>query len=199
MATEKKPAPPSSAAPRASRMWMLPAVAVGVLAVAILGMYLWERSAVREVERRLTAEKAQVVAEKAEVVKRAGEIYLQERKDALSLFAMPLAWAVRREVNAGNFDQVDQYFTEVVKRKGFGRAVFATPNGAIKVSSDRKYQGRPFETLFPAELLTLEQARLIEPSPGHFVIAIPILGLSERQGVVAIDYSPEPSPIAISP
>jgi hypothetical protein len=159
-------------------------------------MYLWQRSAVGDAERRLEGEKAQVVAEKAAVVKQATEVVAQKRKDALSLFAMPLAWAVRREVNAGNLDQVDQYFTEVVKQPGFTRAVFASADGIVKVSSDRKVLGQRFDELYPAELLSLEETRLVEVTPGTLVVVVPIMGLSQRQGVIAIDSTQGPLPFA---
>lgn len=206
MSDEKSPqatpaSPPSSpppmppTPPRARRAWRWPAVGVALFLLAILGMYLWQHAAVTEVERRLGDEKAQVVAEKAALLKRAGEVYLEGRKDALSLFAMPLAWAVRREVIAGNLDQVDQYLTEVVKQKGFERAVLATPDGVIRVSSDRKYLGQPFQALFPAALLAAEHSQVVEPAPGRFVVVVPILGLAERQGVLAVGYAPPPSPV----
>jgi len=186
----------ASAPPIPRPTWRLPAVAAAVLLVVVLGMYLWQRSAVGDAERRLEGEKAQVVAEKAAVVKQATEVVAQKRKDALSLFAMPLAWAVRREVNAGNLDQVDQYFTEVVKQPGFTRAVFASADGIVKVSSDRKVLGQRFDELYPAELLSLEETRLVEVTPGTLVVVVPIMGLSQRQGVIAIDSTQGPLPFA---
>lgn len=174
------------------RRSFLPIVLAVTVVLVFAAMNVWRSVSVRRAEDRLEAETARFAAERTDLVERTAAVYVQGKADALTLFAIPLAWAVRREVISGNLDQVDQYFTELVKLKGFSRVVLAGADGAILVSSDRKHLGGRFETLYPPELLAVQHTRLVEASPGKYVVVVPIMGLNERRGTLAVSYEPEP-------
>jgi hypothetical protein len=156
---------------------------VVVVAVVFGGMYFWNRLALERAEQRFAAEKA-------EFLRKAATQHAQDQKSALLLFSRPLAWAVRREMMSGNLDQIDQYFTELVRLKGFQRLVLAKADGTIAVSSDRKFLGSRFDSVYPARYLTVGQITVEEPQPGHYLIVVPIVGLSARLGVLVIAYVP---------
>jgi len=176
------------------RRFSLPIGLAIALVLVFALMNVWRSVSLRRVEDRLEAEVARFTAERTELVRRTTEVYVQGKTDSITLFSIPLAWAVRRDVISGNLDQVDQYFTELVKLKGFARIVLAGTDGAILVSSDRKHLGGRFEALYPPDLLAVQQTRLVETAPGRYVIAVPIMGLNERRGTLAVTYEPEPLP-----
>jgi hypothetical protein len=109
-------------------------------------------------------------------------------RQSLTTFAVPLAWAIRRELMAGNLDQVDQYVSELVKQPGFEQVVVAKPDGTVAVASDRRNIGVPFDSLYPVRYLTTDQIDVEEMAPGTWRVFVPVMGLNARLGTVAIDY-----------
>jgi hypothetical protein len=158
---------------------------IGVLAVAWLA--LSKGMAVKQAEDAAAAERAallnQVAAERTGMA-----------RQLLTSFSLPLAWAVRREMMAGNLDQVDQYVTELVRQPGFEQVVVAQPDGKIVVASDRKNQGKAFASLYDKRYLAADRISLQETAPGKWLVVVPILGLNARLGTVAIAYRlPQPA------
>ena len=76
-----------------------------------------------------------------ELIARADIRYIDIQRQDLRLFALPLAWSVRKELMRFNYDQIDEYFNELIKRKGFAMVMLVDPSGIIKVSTDRKLLG----------------------------------------------------------
>lgn len=157
-------------------------IIVAAIGLAIIGwLYVSKGMAVRQAEDT-------AAAQRAEMVKQATAQHAETVKQSLTMFSVPLAWAIRREMMADNLDQVDQYVTDLVKQKGFERMVVAKTDGAVAVASDRKNLGSPFGSLYAERYLTLEQISVEETSPGKWLVIVPILGLNARLGTVAIEY-----------
>lgn len=167
-----------------------------VILAALGGVYIWKEIDLNRAERQIILQKEQFAAQKAELVKKSAALYAQDKKDALSLFSVPLAWAVRREMISGNLDQIDQYFTELVKVKGFTRIVLAKADSVVALSSDRKFLGAKFDSVYPAEYLTAEQTQILESAPGQYLLVVPIMGLNKKLGTLVISYTAEAFPLA---
>ena len=168
-------------------------IVVALIGAAIIGWLAVSKGmAVRQAEQAAAAQRAAWVTE---IEAREADM----QKQSLQTFAIPLAWAIRRELMAGNLDQVDQYASELVKQTGFEEVVVAKADGVVAVASDRKNIGIPFDSLYPARYLTADQIDVEETSPGRWQVFVPIMGLNARLGTVAIDYTTQPAVPQASP
>jgi hypothetical protein len=168
-------------------------IVVALIGTAIIGWLVVSKGmAVRQAEQAAAAQRAAWVTEIE--AREAGMT-----KQSLQTFAIPLAWAVRRELMADNLDQVDQYVSELVKQTGFEQVVVAKADGVVAVASDRKNLGIRFDSLYPVRYLTTEQIDVEETTPGRWQVFIPIMGLNARLGTVAIDYTTQPAAPDASP
>ncbi|MEI6846835.1 MAG: hypothetical protein WCK32_02180 [Chlorobiaceae bacterium] len=111
-----------------------------------------------------------------------------QRQD-IGLFAVPLAWAVRKELIKQNYDQIDEYFNQLIKRKVFGLIMLVDPSGTITVSTDRKFQGRSFSSRYPGLKLNAAGAVSYKVQEGKSLYLIPVMGLNERIGTIVFLYS----------
>ena len=133
--------------------------------------------------RYLGEEKVKELVELAE----SRSVVLQ-RQD-IQLFALPLAWSVRKELMRANYDGIDDYFNELIQRKGFGVIMLLDPAGTIKVSTDRKLQGNSFLRRYPQmKLGALVQVSYALPE-GKSMFLVPVMGLNSRLGTIAFIYS----------
>lgn len=105
---------------------------------------------------------------------------------SLSEFGTALAWAVRGEMIRNNLDQVDQFFTEIVKLPGTERALLADADGKVVVSTDRRHLGAEASTVVPPEALLLPQVTVRSEADGTLLLVVPIMGLNDRLGTVFV-------------
>jgi cobalamin synthase len=153
--------------------------AIGIAIIAWLAVS--KGMAIRQVEQAAAAQRTELLAQ-------AAAQQAQATRQALTMFAVPLAWAIRRELMADNLDQVDQYVTDLVKMKGFERVVVAKPDGTVVVASDRKNLGAAFASLYAERHLAADQVGTEETAPGRWLVVVPVMGLSARLGTLAIEY-----------
>ncbi len=111
-----------------------------------------------------------------------------QRQD-IQLFALPLAWSVRKELMRSNYDQIDEYFNELIHRKGFGVIMLLDPSGTIKVSTDRKLQGSSFLMRYPQMKLAASVPVSYAMPDGKSMFLVPVMGLNARIGTIAFLYS----------
>lgn len=168
-------------------------IIVAAVAIAVIGWLAVSKGmAVKQLEEAAAAEHAELTkqadARHAETMKQVVVQRTEAVKQSLSMFGLPLAWAVRREMMANNLDQVDQYVTDLVKQPGFERVVVAKADGVVAVASDRKQQGAAFGSLYPERYLTAEQISAEETAPGKWLLVVPVMGLNARLGTLAIEY-----------
>lgn len=160
------------------------------LAVVMLGMYAWKWTAVKAVEDKLTLAEAQHVQARSLLIEQAGQLADRRNEEMLRQFSIPFAWAIRRELMAGNLDQIDQYFTSLVQIAGFQSAILAQPDGKIVVASDRKRLAQAFASLYPEQSLRVEATKIERTQDGRLRTIIPILGLNQNLGIVVVEYRP---------
>ena len=120
------------------------------------------------------------------LTKRAEIRYIEIQRQELKLFALPLAWSVRKELMRFNYDQIDEYFIELFKRKGFGVIMLVDPSGTIKVSTDRKLQGTPFSRSYPGMNLGSSELVFYPVQQGKSMFMVPVMGLNEKIGTIAL-------------
>jgi len=191
-----EPAAAARSKPHASLCTNRQAVAVAVIAALILAgiMYIWKESAVKNVEENLTAQKQQMTRElmtqRDAALRQATESGVRRTALFLRHFATPVAWAVRAEMMRGNLDQINQYLVDLVKLKGFTRAVLAKADGVIAVSSDKKFEGAAFTTLYAATLADAQHIQLAEGKNQEHLLVIPVMGLTGRLGTLVLTYTP---------
>ena len=191
--TEIDPNQQASGAPGFWHRYRLPIV-VAVIGIAIIGwLYVSNGIAVRQAQDAVTQAQESVAAQRAEWDKQAEARQAAMVKQSLSQFAVPLAWAIRREMMGGNLDQVDQYVTDLVKLEGFEGVTVAKADGSIVVASDRRHLGAAFGSLYAERYLTAEQISAEETAPGQWLLVVPVMGLNTRLGTVAIDYRAPPT------
>lgn len=161
-------------------------IIVAVAAAAVIG---WLYSAK---ENALEAVQGAAAAERANVARQAEVQHAATLKQSLGLLGVPLAWALRRELMAGNLDQIDQYVGELVRLEGIHEVVVADTDGVITVASDRRHAGAAFTSLYPERYLSTDEIVVDEVAAGHWLLVAPLMGLSGRLGTVVLGYQPPP-------
>lgn len=193
MNTTEKTAYPQTVGMDTSRKVILGLGAILVLVV--IGMYIWKTAAVGAVAEQLAQVEAQQAQAHAQLLDQARQLDARRGEEALRRFSIPFAWVIRREVMAANLDQVDQYFTDLVKMEGFQAAVLAQPDGKIVVASDRKKLAETFSSLYPAQYLQADAIKIDHAANGGLRAIIPIMGLNQHLATLVLEYTPPAYPL----
>ncbi|NTU97381.1 MAG: hypothetical protein HGA62_06175 [Chlorobiaceae bacterium] len=154
----------------------------------VLERWLGERNLRKEQERS----KNELTALEAKASKNCIDV---QRRD-IGLFALPLAWSVRKELMHGNYDQIDEYFSELIKIRDFRVFILVEPDGMIRVSTDRKLQGTAFSVLYPGMEIGVQRPVSYGLRDGSSLFVLPVMGLSGRLGTVAFVYSYQQNPLS---
>jgi hypothetical protein len=168
-------------------------VSLALLALLII-VFAWGRWTAGVGERRLATERQQltqqVEAERAAMQREMHETLARELRELQNLFGHALAWSVRSAMLRNNLDEIDQYFTDLVKNPRVTLVLLADNGGKVLRASDRKYLEVPFTDHYPAELLKVEGVN-VQPDEGNRQrLVLPIQGLTERLGTVLLVYTP---------
>lgn len=154
----------------------------------------WQSLAQKRLEAKLDTDRAAMTAQ-ADTDRQAllGQLRTRAQEaSAASLreFGTALAWAVRGEMIRNNLDQVDQFFTEIVKLPGTERALLAGVDGKVVVSTDRRHLGVEARTVVPPEALALPQVTVRSEADGTLLLVVPVMGLNDRLGTVFVSRQP---------
>lgn len=147
-----------------------------LLMIAVAGTYAWKNMAVAKARTDLT--------------QRAEQLLGEQNKTYLELVAVPLTWAVRGEMIRDNIDQVNQYLAQFIKEKGMKELVVARPDGKVVAATNKKLEGAAITDSFPAEVLQVDSTTLTTMSNGEIMIVSPVMGLSEKLGIMVLVYKP---------
>ena len=146
---------------------------VFVLIVVIIILLLWALIKIRIVENRSLKEKDQLV-----------NLY-ELSMDSLHLSNMELTakvftWAIRSEMTRQNMEQVNQFFSAIVKEPGIRKIQLIDPVSArVLLSSDKKDEGTIVEDTL---VLQAEKTIHLSSEAGERIIS-PVMGL-DRKSVV---------------
>ena len=168
--------------PRSSRVSLYAIVALVLLVVV---MFFWKGCAVRSAEQRVAAVRAEMQADMETVEQRLRELTDERVEELLQLLGVPLGWAVRTEAISDDYDQIEEYANLLVKEPRVRRVVFVTPEGSVRVSTDRKLQGEPAASYF-GDLVRQERITLRRDEAGDYQLMVPILGYSGRLGSLVV-------------
>lgn len=160
------------------------------LVVVVVGMVFWKTAAVNTVETKMVELQAQQAQARSDLIEQARQLDGRRAEAALTRFSTPFAWAIRRELMASSLDQVDQYFTELVRIEGFQSAVLATPDDKVVVASDRKNLAAVFSSLYPAQYLQAKEIQVERAASGNLRAIVPIMGLNQHLGTVVLEFAP---------
>ena len=167
-----------------------------LLALLLVIVFIWSRVSIGAAEARLESERQEMTrkfeSDRAALLARLKDYTVRQDDESQRRFGMALAWAVRGELIRNNLDQVDQFFNEMVRMARVERVVLAGPDGKLLLSSDKRYQGGDFSTLYPAELLATSQVAVLAGAEGKKQVVVPVMGLTARLGTVVMDYAPMP-------
>jgi len=140
-------------------------------------------------DQKLRNQQLRFEAEKHEMSETLQTSYTDVQHKDIRLFSLALAWAVRSELMRENYDQIDQYFIELIKQNGFGTVMLMDTQGFVKVSSDRNLQGKLFSTLYPSLSLNEEQLVSYPLSGTRSLFVLPVMGLNAKIGTIAFLYT----------
>lgn len=107
----------------------------------------------------------------------------------IRLFALSLAWSVRSELMRENYEQIDQYFVELIRQTGFGAVMLIDPQGVVKVASDRNLKGKSFYALYPSASINEERLVSYPLSATKSLFVLPVMGLNAKIGTIAFVYT----------
>ncbi len=165
-------------------------ILVGILLFVAAAMYGWRVVAVTSLENKLAKVESRQLQARDQLIEQARQLDARHSEEALSRFSVPVAWVVRREMMAANLDQVDQYFTDLARMRGFQAAVLAGPDGKVLVASNRKHLAAAFSSLYPARYLQAGEIKIERGANGNLLAVIPILGLNRQLGTLVLEYTP---------
>ena len=121
-------------------------------------------------------------------------------KEQLSLMLKTFVWAVRSSVIRNNMDEVDQYFTELIREENIHEIVLAGKNGDILVSTNKKHQSKHFDKFYPAAILNQEDVFFTQSEDGkEYHVAAPVLSLNNRLGTLFLVYATDDFNLETSP
>ncbi len=155
-----------------------------VVIAAAVGIYLWKVISENSLRRNMENQRV-VLTERAQLIME------NKTHDLLNLMTVPFVWAVRREMIRENYDQINEYLTQFVKKREIKRIVVVDTNSNIVVATDKKQEGKPFSTYYQQEYLEHTDINIANDSEGNIQIVAPIMGLNRRIGTLLITYVPE--------
>ncbi|MBN1568308.1 MAG: PDC sensor domain-containing protein [Acidobacteria bacterium] len=155
-----------------------------ILMLLIAGMYGWKNLAVKKVEKE-TEKQA------AKLTETTGQILMEKNRALLRMTAIPLSWVVRMEMPKGNYDNIDQYFKQIIKEDRFKVILLAGTDGKIMVATDRRMEGADLSQYYPASLLEQYETTVSELNSEELIVAAPVIGLTSKLGVLVMVYPME--------
>ncbi len=156
---------------------------VFILIIVAAGMYLWGYVKVKQMEK--TVKEKEIV-----MVERAQLMVNENAQNLLKATALPLVWAIRKEMIRGNFEQINEYMERLVQEKGFKTILLVDASLKILLSTDKRMQGQRFADYYPVEILQVNDISISTDSFNIRVVA-PVTGLNSRLGTLVIEYQLE--------
>jgi hypothetical protein len=154
-----------------------------ILLIVSAGIYLWGYIRVKSFERRMKERETEILQKTQIIVN-------EKTKEFLKITALPLVWAVGKNMMRGNFDEINEYMERLVQEKGFKEILLVDTTGTIVLSTDKKVQGQKFGNYYPVEFLQANDVVIISDSVNIRAVA-PVMGLNSRLGTLVITYGLE--------
>lgn len=159
-------------------------VIIALLVILLGVMYVWKL-----IDDHNTG--SQLEQQKSRLAQRAQQQLTEQGANLLKFSVMSLAWAVRSDMMAGNLPQINNYFNELVRLPQIRQITLVRADGLIVLSTNKKLQGQPGGSHFPATLLRQDHVSVGPDGSGGLQAVSPVFGLNRRLGVLIIAYGPE--------
>ncbi len=159
--------------------WKLKGILILMLLIA--GMYGWRNLSVRRIEKETKKQAAQIT-------EATGERLLEKNRALLRLTSIPLSWVVRMEMPKGNYENIDQYFKQIIKEDNFKVILLADVDGKIIVSTDRRMEGAHLSEYYPADLLEQYETTVRQLNEEDLIVVTPVIGLTAKLGALIMVY-----------
>jgi hypothetical protein len=166
-----------------------------VLLVLWLVTFAWQSLAQRRLEARLEQDReamaSQFETDRQNLFGQLRSRVGSEADESRRQFGLALAWAVRGEMIRNNLDQVDQFFTEIVRLPNTERVLLiGADDNKVLVSTDRRHQGADGAAVVGADTLQVQQVSVRAGQNGTRELVIPVMGLNSRLGTVIVTTRP---------
>lgn len=156
-------------------------ISILLVFVLLAGIWIWKE--IEIINLREGAERDRMVLQD-----RAAELVVQSHEEHLKLLAKPFVWAIRSELLEGNISQVNLYTNEMVKEKNFKGIVVANNKGIIVSSTNKKDEGKDFNTVGKTDYLKNNNTIIDNAGDSLLVMSSPIMGFNNRLGTLMITY-----------
>jgi hypothetical protein len=153
----------------------------GILLVSLIGMFIWKVIAVKNMEKKMEAQRVKLV-------ERSEQIVSDNTRDFLRLTTIPLVWAVRKEMIKENYDQIDEYLTRFIKERNMKQILVVKSDGTIAVATDKKIEGMSVSSLYPTQIMEQGDINISVDKDGNLQVVAPIMGLNARIGTLILIY-----------
>lgn len=155
-----------------------------ILILAIAGVYIWKSFEIRGLEKKMDEQKVTLT-------KKSQNILDSKSKELLESIVLTLSWAVQKEMVIENFELINKYLIELVKKPGMKLIFLSTPEGKIVVSTDKSFEGKDAILIIPQELMNIDSIRVDEDINENIRVVSPIFNLNQKIGVLVLLYSKE--------
>ncbi|MDX1623022.1 MAG: hypothetical protein R3199_03475 [Gemmatimonadota bacterium] len=162
---------------------------IGLLVVLLLGMWIWKEMAADRAEDRLAEQRERWEQRTREAVD-------ETTRRLLGLAATPLGLAVRDEAMEENYGRIETLLDRMVAEPGVERALFATAGDTIQVSTDQSLVGEPLSGTIAGAEAGARGTRVSRTGEGAWQVVVPITGLNQRIGTLALTYAWKAGPAA---
>ncbi len=161
---------------------------IGVFVVLLIGLYVWKEIEVHSRTLEIEKQREQMTADLERLEQELHEAAAERVEELLTMFAVPLGWAIRNEAVAKNFDKIDEYAVRLVKEPRIMRVVLVTPDGNIRITTDKKLQGEP-ASRFYGDLANGDRITLRTDESGDYQLLVPIMGYNTRVGSLIVSVA----------
>jgi len=116
---------------------------------------------------------------------------LRESDELHRMFGAVMALTMHNALTRKNYDELDQYLTEIGKSERVRLAVVADLSGKVVAATDQTLKGTHFGAHFPLALLN-EAVMVVQPAEGGLKrLVMPIERYSVRLGTAVLVYAPQ--------
>lgn len=150
-----------------------------LLVLLASNLYWWgnQNSLIRKHENKLTETKQ-------DYTKKANAFLVENTQKQLHLTMQALVWSVRSAMMRKNFDEIDQYFLELVHNPDIKELFLVNnDNKEIMLASNKKHEKMNFGELYNEKYLLLNNINFDEKD-GFYLLSAPVMSLDKRLGTL---------------
>lgn len=125
--------------------------------------------------------------EKSEYVEQAQNAFQANTKEQMELMMKTFVWSVRGEMIRGNQEQVDQYFTQLVKVDNIEEIALVDNDGTTIISTNKKNEGMKYSGESSEAILKSDQVSTFKVGEMQNVVA-PVLTIDSKLGTLIVTY-----------